>query len=73
MINGVKNEKTIEFSIPEKKYKNLKEAFKEAGIFVVKISTDFVTGIVKNHLGNGPEAQLNFPECDLLDKMINKP
>ena len=43
--------KTIEFSIPEEKYKNLKEAFKEAGIFGLTISKDFVSGLVTNYLG----------------------
>ena len=43
--------KTIQFSIPEEKYKNLKEAFKEAGIFGLTISNDFLSGIVTTHLG----------------------
>ena len=41
--------KTIQFSIPEEKYKNLKEAFKEAGIFGLTISNDFLSGIVTTH------------------------
>jgi hypothetical protein len=43
--------KTIQFSIPEEKYKNLKEAFKEAGIFGLRISTDFLSGFVTTQLG----------------------
>ena len=43
--------KTIQFSIPEEKYKNLKEAFKEAGIFGLRISNDFLSGLVTTHLG----------------------
>jgi hypothetical protein len=43
--------KTIQFSIPEEKYKNLKEAFKEAGIFGLRISTDFLSGLVTTQLG----------------------
>jgi predicted KAP-like P-loop ATPase len=43
--------KTIEFSIPEERYGNLKDAFKEAGIFGIRISKDFFSGLVTNHLG----------------------
>ncbi len=43
--------KTIEYSIPEHKYKGLKEAFKGAGIFGLRISTDFVSGLITSHLG----------------------
>jgi GTPase SAR1 family protein len=62
--------KTIEYKIPPKKYESLKKSFKEAAIFGLKISKDFVSGIVGNYFGKEAKDLTKEGISDLIDRVI---
>lgn len=64
--------KTIESKIipVNNKYKTLKQSFKEAGIFGLKISKDVISGIVGNYFGKEASNLTKDGISDFIDRVI---
>jgi GTPase SAR1 family protein len=62
--------KTIESAIPPEKYTNLKEAFKEAGIFGLRTSKDIFSSIIGTYLGKETGDLLKSGITDITEKII---
>jgi predicted KAP-like P-loop ATPase len=62
--------KTIESAIPSEKYSNLKEAFKEAGLFGLRTSKDVFSSIIGTYLGKETGDLLKSGITDITERII---
>ena len=62
--------KTIELAIPEKKYSNLKEALKEAGLFGIGTSKEVISSVIGSYFGREAGDLIKHGIGDLTEKII---